>query len=92
METKIEVKRMHIYDGATSLKAFCDIAIQDSFLIKGLKVVEGKNGDFVSMPREQGRDEKWYDTFYPLTEEMRENLQKLILEKYYEKAKKPSKV
>jgi stage V sporulation protein G len=85
MEAKIEVKRMYVCDGDTSLKAFCDIAVCDSFLVKGVKVVEGKNGLFVSMPREQGKDEKWHDTFYPLTKDVREKLQNAILEKFYEK-------
>jgi DNA-binding cell septation regulator SpoVG len=34
------------------------------------------------MPREQGQDEKWYNTFHPLTDEVREKLQKLVLKKY----------
>jgi stage V sporulation protein G len=47
--------------------------------------VEGKNGLFVSMPSEQGRDGKWYDTFYPVSKEMRKGLEELVLESYNEK-------
>ncbi len=87
MEQKpiIKIERMHRMEGEGSLKAFCDLLILDSFLVKGLKVVEGKNGLFVSMPREQGRDGKWYDTFHPTSKEMRKGLEELVLENYNEK-------
>lgn len=87
MEKKpiIKVERMHFLEGEGTLKAFCDLLILDAFLVKGLKVVEGKNGLFVSMPREQGRDGKWYDTFYPTSKEMRKGLEELVLESYNEK-------
>jgi stage V sporulation protein G len=87
MEQKpvIKIERMHRMETEGSLRAFCDLLILDSFLVKGLKVVEGKNGLFVSMPREQGRDGKWYDTFHPTSKEMRKGLEELVLENYNEK-------
>ncbi len=79
---KMEVARLHRMDGEGSLKAFCDINLCDSFVVKGLRVVEGKGGLFVSMPREQGKDGKWYNTFMPLSKEVREELDKAVLEAY----------
>lgn len=32
------------------LKAFCTITIDDSFVVRDLKVVDGPNGLFVAMP------------------------------------------
>jgi stage V sporulation protein G len=81
----VKVERIHRLDGDGSTKAFCDLLILDTFLVKGLRVVQGKEGLFVSMPREQGRDGKWYDTFYPVSKEMRQGLQELVLESYTEK-------
>ncbi len=78
----LKVDRIHKLEGEGSTKAFCNLIIMDTFIVKGLRVVAGKEGLFVSMPREQGRDEKWYDTFYPLTKEMRKGLQELVLEEY----------
>lgn len=84
MKTKpvIKVERIHALEGDTPTKAFCDLLILDSFLVKGLRVVQGKDGLFVSMPREQARDGKWYDTFYPVSKEMRKGLEELVLESY----------
>ena len=78
----LAVKRLVRFDGNGSLKAFCDIAVGDSFLIKGLRVVLGKNGLFVSMPRQQGKDHKWYDNVVALTKETKDELNRVVLEAY----------
>ena len=76
------VKRLVKFDGEGSLKAYVDLVIGDLFLIKGLRVVEGKNGLFVSMPRQQGKDNKWYDTVVALTKEAKEGVGRVVLEAY----------
>ncbi len=81
-QVEVEVKRMNRWEGEGSTKAFCDIALADSILIKGIKVIEGKKGLFVSMPREQGKDGNWYDTVVPLSKEAREQLSELVLKTY----------
>jgi stage V sporulation protein G len=80
----IKIERIRRLNGEGPTKAFCDLLILDAFLVKGLRVVEGKNGIFVSMPREQGKDGKWYETFHPVSQEMRKGLQELVLESYNE--------
>jgi len=79
---KFEVVRLHKLDGTGSTKAFCDLSILGSFLVKGLRVVEGEKGLFVSMPREEGRDGKWYNTVMPLKREVKDEIEKLVLEAY----------
>ncbi len=84
----LEVKRVLRLDGNGTTKAFCDVAIAGSFVIKGVRVIEGKKGVFVSLPREQGKNGQWYDTVSPLTKEAREQLTEVVLEAYT--AKEPS--
>jgi len=79
----IKVERIHRLNGESATQAFVDLLILDAFLVKGLRVVKGQEGLFISMPREQGRDGKWYDVFYPVSKEMRKGLQELILEEYH---------
>ena len=79
---KIEVAHIRKFDGKGSLKAFADIVIGGSFLVRGMRIVEGKNGIFVSMPREQGKDGKWYDNVLPITKEAREELVEVLLGAY----------
>jgi len=79
---ELSVKRMVRFDGEGSLKAFCDLAIGEMFLIKGLRVIKGKKGLFVSMPRQQGKDAKWYDTVAMLTKEVGAEVTRVVLEAY----------
>lgn len=78
----VVVEKIRSLNGEGPTKAFCDLMILDTFMVKGLRVVQGKNGLFVSMPREQGKDGKWYETFYPVAKDMRKGLQELVLETY----------
>ncbi len=80
----VKVERIHTLDGDGPTKAFCDLLILDTFVVKGLRIVQGNDGLFLSMPQEQSRDGKWYDTFFPVSKEMRKGLQELVLESYNE--------
>ena len=79
---KIEVSRIHKLDGAGATKAFADIAIEDALIVKGVRVVEGKEGLFVAMPREEGRDGKWFSIIVPLKREIKEEIERIVLEVY----------
>jgi stage V sporulation protein G len=79
----LKVVRLHRFEGDSKLKAFCDIAIGD-FIIKGLRLVDGQKGLFLSMPQEKGKDGKYYDSFFPTTEEARQSLTEAVLEAYQE--------
>ena len=76
-----EIVKMRRLNGEGKAKAFCDIALS-GFVIKGFSVVDGKKGLFVGMPRQQGKDGKWYEVVSPLDEETRTSLSELVLEAY----------
>ena len=80
----IEVKRLHKLNSDGKLRAFADVAFAGLFLIKGLRIVDGKKGLFVGMPREQGKDGQWYQTVLPLSEEIKNQLDQIVLEAYQE--------
>ncbi|MDD5730654.1 MAG: SpoVG family protein [Candidatus Omnitrophica bacterium] len=80
-DSLIRVVRLYRLEGDSKLKAFADIAI-GGFIIKGLRVLEGKNGLFLGMPQEKAKDGKWYNAFYPATKEARQDLSELVLTEY----------
>ena len=67
------------------VKAFFDVE-NSGFEMKGFRLVEGINGLFVSMPSRKGTDEdgkdKWFDTIWIESREMRDNLNKLAITEY----------
>ncbi len=82
MSISVSVQRMYRFESDRPLKAFADIIINDALLIKGIKVLEGKHGLFVSMPQEQAKDKKWYDCVRCLTKEAREYITTEVLLTY----------
>jgi stage V sporulation protein G len=85
MEMDIKINRIHKFDEtdpSKSLRAFADIEVNDSFLIKGLQVMNGKKGLFVSMPRQKGKDNKWYETVRALKPEIKAHIDSIVLASY----------
>lgn len=80
---EVKVVRLHRFDSDSKTKAFADVAIGD-FIVKGLRVVQGKKGLFLSMPQEKAKDGKFYSSFYPVTEEARQSLAEVVLAAYQE--------
>ena len=78
----IEVAKIHRLEGEGNLKAFCDIIVSDALLIKGIRIVEGKKGLFVSMPSKQSKDGKWYDSIRPTSKEIRDALNDVIIKAF----------
>ena len=81
-QAAIKVERIHKLEGEGATKAFCDLLVLDTLLVKGLRIIEGKEGLFLSMPRQQGKDGKWYDTVYPVSKELRKGLEKMVVDEY----------
>jgi len=80
-ENSISVSRMYKLDTDSKLKAFADVSFS-GIVVKGFSVVEGEKGLFVSMPRHQGKDGKWYNTVNPSTKEIKQQLSEAVLEAY----------
>lgn len=73
--------RIHSIRPNESIKATASVNIGDAFAIRGVKVVEGSKGLFVSMPSMKIGNE-YKDICFPITAESRDNLNKAVLEAY----------
>ena len=68
-----------------NLKALASANIGGAFAVHGIKVMSGKNGDFVVMPSQKGADDRYYDTFHPISADAREQLNDSVLQAYAQK-------
>lgn len=83
MPIEVKVNRIHKFeDNDKTLRAFADIEINGALLIKGLQVVQGKKGLFVSMPRQKGKDNKWYESVRALTPQIKSDIFSVVLAAY----------
>lgn len=64
------------------LKAYVSITIDDVFLVRDLKIIQGNTGLFVAMPSKKGKDEKFRDIAHPLNQETRDEIEKVVFEAY----------
>jgi stage V sporulation protein G len=72
------------------LKAFATITFDDCFVVKGLKVINGSQGYFVSMPSRKRKDGTFQDLAHPITNEMRQKIENYVLDAFeHEISKEP---
>jgi stage V sporulation protein G len=69
-------------DGEGALRAFASITLNESFVIRGLKVIEGMKGRFVAMPSRQRPDGTYQDIAHPITREFRAYMEGAVLRAY----------
>ena len=87
---KIEVTKVDVYpfkEGAYigHVKAIANIVLNDQIQVRGLRVMDGENGLFVSYPFDPFyKGEEYRSIFFPITRECRQHIENCVLEKYQE--------
>ena len=75
--------RVRLVDKEDSkLKAVASFTIDDCFVVHDIKVIEGKDGLFISMPSKKTPDGEYKDIVHPINTETREEISREILEAY----------
>lgn len=69
------------------LKAYVSITIDNSFVVRDLKIIQGPNGLFVAMPSKKRKDGQYKDIAHPLNQETRDELEDIIFEAYEKEIK-----
>ena len=67
------------------LKAFVNVTFDDVFVIRGMKIINGNSGFFISMPSRKMEDGSYRDIAHPITGEYRQYLEYKILGEYWKK-------
>lgn len=64
------------------LKAYVSITIDNCFVIRDLKIIEGTGGLFVAMPSKKRKDGQFKDIAHPLNQETRDHIEKAVFDAY----------
>jgi len=92
-EVKVEITNVRIsLRSEEKLKAFANITFDNAFVVRGLKVINGANGYFVSMPSRKRADGSHQDVCHPLNNEARKQIEDKVLEAYEQALKSKSGV
>ena len=91
-EPKLDVRVYPITDQPdNTTKAFASVTVADLIAIKGIRVVEGQNGPFVTMPQSKDREGNYHDLAFPVTGDLRKAMNAAILTEYKEQTKTAEK-
>ena len=66
------------------VKATANIVFDDCFVIHGVRVIESKDHLVVAMPSRKTLDNNWMDICHPIKKELRDEINKKVIEKYNE--------
>lgn len=64
------------------LKAFVSIVFDECFMVNDIKVIQGREGLFISMPSRKKRNGKFKDVAHPLNNDTRRMIEGHILSEY----------
>lgn len=81
---RYDIKITKMQDENSNLLGYADVNFGGSFAVKAIKIMNGNNGPFVSMPSyKSAKDGEYKDICFPITADFREKLYDDILAAYH---------
>ena len=79
--TDIRVRKVN---SVGKMKAVVSVTFDECFVVHDIKVIEGKEKLFIAMPSRKTAEGEFKDIAHPITTQLRDDLQAMILTKYEE--------
>lgn len=64
------------------LRGFANVTFDNAFVVRGMKIIQGASGIFVSMPSRRRPNGTHQDVAHPVNSEMRQLIESKVLEAY----------
>ena len=81
--TDVRISPIKQIEGMTHTKALAEIVFNDQLLIRGIRVVEGENGLYISYPYllypTAGEDGQQRSTVFPITKVLRDHVEAVVI-------------
>lgn len=68
--------------GKDKLKAFVTLTINDCFVVRDIKLLQGPGGFIVAMPSKKLKDGSYQDVAHPINKGAREMIERAVLTEY----------
>ncbi len=78
--TKVSVQKEEKEN--SRVKGYAVIELDGVLKINGIRIIEGNSRMFAAMPNRKVSDDKYVDYVYPVNKELREEIERAILEEY----------
>ena len=90
--TDVKILPVRQIEGVTHTRAIAEIVFNDQLLIRGIRVVEGENGLYISYPfplhPTTSEDGQLRSSVFPITKVLRDHVEAVVFEKYQDAVKK----
>lgn len=70
------------------MKGLASVLLDDCFVIRDIRIIEGENGLFIAMPSKKKADGEYKDIAHPITPECRKMFEDAVLNAYKEEISK----
>lgn len=81
----VEITEVRVFPvDEDKLRAFASIVIDDAFVVSDIKIIEGRNGRFLSMPSIRRKNGTFRDIAHPLNNETRRLMEERVFARYDE--------
>ena len=90
----MEITEIRVYPLSkedSTLKAFASVTFDDAIVVTGIRVIDGSNGLFISMPQSKDNDGEYHDIVFPKSKEARTELQDAVIDAFMAEAKPKKK-
>ncbi|MBZ4673810.1 MAG: uncharacterized protein JG773_781 [Spirochaeta sp.] len=67
---------------AGKLKAYVTVTFDNQFVVHNIKIIEGREGDFIAMPSRQLANGEFKDVAHPISSDFRDHLQQVVMNAY----------
>lgn len=82
----MEITSVNVYLKENSrMKSLASVILNDCFVIRDIRIIEGDNGLFIAMPSKKKADGEYKDIAHPITPECRQMFEDAIIKAYKEK-------
>lgn len=77
-----EVRISIVDDASKKLRAYANLTLDNCFVVRGVKVIEGSTGLFISMPSRKRPDNTYQDVAHPINNETRQMMEQAVIGAY----------
>ncbi len=85
----MDITEVRVYPvNEEKLKAYVTITLDNCFVVRDLKVINGNTGLFIAMPAKRRKDGTFKDIAHPLNVETRQRMERVILAEYDKELKR----
>lgn len=75
----VKVLKMDKIPQGGRIKAYVSIVINEAILVKGIRLIDGKDGLFIAMPAELGHNDRWYERIRCITKTVHDQIEQAII-------------